>query len=190
MRALGYMVAQCLGAICIVGVAAAVCVSVHSSLFHFPTQHKKVSTFTPSEGFLISSNSGKILYSFDSLFQTVLVGGLFYVFKAKSLIVGLMIRGSARLVLDSRRVSCSVVEPDYCWIDDNRVVQVNVQSERDCRICQLSVEMDAAHQENGIAIELGCSCKDDLAAAHKHCAEAWFKIKGNKLYLLYWLWLW
>ncbi|XP_063940318.1 uncharacterized protein LOC108201810 isoform X2 [Daucus carota subsp. sativus] len=93
-------------------------------------------------------------------------------------------------VLDSRRVSCSVVEPDYCWIDDNRVVQVNVQSERDCRICQLSVEMDAAHQENGIAIELGCSCKDDLAAAHKHCAEAWFKIKGNKLYLLYWLWLW
>ena len=85
-------------------------------------------------------------------------------------------------VLDSRRVSCSVVEPDYCRVDDsnNGVVQVNVQSERDCRICQLSVEMDAAHQENGIAIELGCSCKDDLAAAHKHCAEAWFKIKGNK----------
>ncbi|KAL4386351.1 hypothetical protein GQ457_09G030190 [Hibiscus cannabinus] len=23
-------------------------------------------------------------------------------------------------------------------------------------------------------------CKDDLAAAHKHCAEAWFKIKGNR----------
>lgn len=52
------------------------------------------------------------------------------------------------------------------------------KAERDCRICHLS--LDAAHQDSGIPIELGCSCKDDLAAAHKQCAEAWFKIKGNK----------
>ncbi|KAK4431738.1 hypothetical protein Salat_0935900 [Sesamum alatum] len=51
-------------------------------------------------------------------------------------------------------------------------------TERDCRICHLS--MDAANQDCGFPIELGCSCKDDLAAAHKQCAEAWFKIKGNK----------
>ncbi|KAF5467378.1 hypothetical protein F2P56_017206 [Juglans regia] len=50
--------------------------------------------------------------------------------------------------------------------------------ERDCRICHLS--WDAANLESGVPIELGCSCKDDLAAAHKQCAEAWFKIKGNK----------
>lgn len=50
--------------------------------------------------------------------------------------------------------------------------------EKDCRICHLSLE--STSPENGIAIELGCSCKADLAAAHKHCAEAWFKIKGNK----------
>ena len=50
--------------------------------------------------------------------------------------------------------------------------------ERDCRICHLS--LDATNQESGIPIELGCSCKADLAAAHKQCAEAWFKIKGNK----------
>ncbi|KAK0592322.1 hypothetical protein LWI29_017206 [Acer saccharum] len=49
---------------------------------------------------------------------------------------------------------------------------------RDCRICHLS--FDATNQESGLPIELGCSCKADLAAAHKHCAEAWFKIKGNK----------
>ncbi|KAK6145414.1 hypothetical protein DH2020_022234 [Rehmannia glutinosa] len=49
---------------------------------------------------------------------------------------------------------------------------------RDCRICYLS--MDTTNQDCGIPIELGCSCKDDLAAAHKQCAEAWFKIKGNK----------
>lgn len=52
------------------------------------------------------------------------------------------------------------------------------KNERDCRICHLS--MDATNQETGVPIELGCSCKDDLAAAHKQCAEAWFKIKGNK----------
>ncbi|XP_057789127.1 uncharacterized protein LOC131005992 [Salvia miltiorrhiza] len=50
---------------------------------------------------------------------------------------------------------------------------------KDCRICHLS--MDATNQESGIPIELGCSCKDDLAASHKQCAEAWFKIKGNKI---------
>ncbi|KAL2940419.1 E3 ubiquitin-protein ligase MARCH2 [Bienertia sinuspersici] len=50
--------------------------------------------------------------------------------------------------------------------------------ERDCRICHLS--LDGSNPESGFPIELGCSCKDDLAAAHKHCAEAWFKIRGNK----------
>ncbi|KAG8493187.1 hypothetical protein CXB51_010591 [Gossypium anomalum] len=50
--------------------------------------------------------------------------------------------------------------------------------ETDCRICHLS--LDPNNQESGVPIELGCSCKDDLAAAHKHCAEAWFKIKGNR----------
>ncbi|GER54400.1 RING/FYVE/PHD zinc finger superfamily protein [Striga asiatica] len=49
--------------------------------------------------------------------------------------------------------------------------------ERDCRICHLS--LISSSPGSGVPIELGCSCKDDLAAAHKHCAEAWFKIKGN-----------
>ncbi|RWR92088.1 zinc finger protein [Cinnamomum micranthum f. kanehirae] len=52
------------------------------------------------------------------------------------------------------------------------------KAEKDCRICHLSLE--STNQESGIPIELGCSCKDDLAAAHKQCAEAWFKIRGNK----------
>ncbi|MCI13975.1 hypothetical protein A2U01_0035100, partial [Trifolium medium] len=29
-------------------------------------------------------------------------------------------------------------------------------------------------------IMLGCACKDELGIAHRHCAEAWFKIKGNR----------
>ncbi|KAL6526820.1 hypothetical protein OROGR_015910 [Orobanche gracilis] len=52
---------------------------------------------------------------------------------------------------------------------------------RDCRICYLS--LDATNQDCGLPIELGCSCKDDLAAAHKQCAETWFKIKGNKAFI-------
>lgn len=68
-------------------------------------------------------------------------------------------------------------------LDDVKVHLVKV--ERDCRICHLSMDMSTNnnhddHDESGTPIELGCSCKDDLAAAHKHCAEAWFKIKGNK----------
>lgn len=50
--------------------------------------------------------------------------------------------------------------------------------ERDCRICHMT--LDSSYQESGVPIELGCCCKDDLAVAHKHCAETWFKIKGNK----------
>ncbi|KAL1544731.1 hypothetical protein AAHA92_21543 [Salvia divinorum] len=50
--------------------------------------------------------------------------------------------------------------------------------ERDCRICHLSI--DATNHDSGFPIELGCSCKEDLAAAHNQCAEAWFKIKGDK----------
>lgn len=62
----------------------------------------------------------------------------------------------------------------------NAATEVKVHSgavKRDCRICHLS--MDMTNHESG-SIELGCSCKDDLVAAHKQCAEAWFKIKGNK----------
>ncbi|KVH94840.1 uncharacterized protein LOC112518037 [Cynara cardunculus var. scolymus] len=82
----------------------------------------------------------------------------------------------------SRRVSsagsdCSV---DVLGDDEGKVVIVHLGmklDKRDCRICQLSLVDDG----DGDAIELGCCCKDDLAAAHKHCAETWFKIKGNKI---------
>nr|DAD28372.1 TPA_asm: hypothetical protein HUJ06_029840 [Nelumbo nucifera] len=63
---------------------------------------------------------------------------------------------------------------------ESGVPEIKVHSakvDKDCRICHLSLE--STNQESGIPIELGCSCKDDLAAAHKQCAEAWFKIRGN-----------
>lgn len=81
---------------------------------------------------------------------------------------------------ESRRVS-SVVESDRSvdLENGNGETKLHVgKIERDCRICHLSLV--SSGPESGVAIELGCSCKDDLAAAHRHCAEAWFKIKGNK----------
>ncbi|KAF5752539.1 E3 ubiquitin-protein ligase MARCH8-like [Tripterygium wilfordii] len=80
-------------------------------------------------------------------------------------------------VSDKVKESSSASEIDLeCGLPEIKVHSAIV--ERDCRICHMS--LDAGNQEEGIPIELGCSCKDDLAAAHKHCAEAWFKIKGNK----------
>lgn len=84
-------------------------------------------------------------------------------------------------VCDKKRGSsaseCSVeVDLEEGTAPEIKVHLANV--ERDCRICHLS--MDMTNHASGTPIELGCSCKDDLAAAHKQCAEAWFKIKGNK----------
>ncbi|XP_076900045.1 uncharacterized protein LOC143554070 [Bidens hawaiensis] len=63
-----------------------------------------------------------------------------------------------------------------CGDDPEIECSVGDQSIKDCRICHLSLVGDG----DGDAFELGCCCKNDLAAAHKHCAETWFKIKGNK----------
>lgn len=62
----------------------------------------------------------------------------------------------------------------------------NWDGEMVCRICHLSSEPAA---EGSIAtcrsssvdlIQLGCGCKDELGISHSHCAEAWFKLKGNR----------
>ncbi|WOG94480.1 hypothetical protein DCAR_0313776 [Daucus carota subsp. sativus] len=83
-------------------------------------------------------------------------------------------------VLDTRRVP-SVVGSD-CSIDiGNECDDVSETLERGCRICHLSFQVHGSDVESGITIELGCSCRNDLAAAHQHCAETWFKIKGNRI---------
>lgn len=51
----------------------------------------------------------------------------------------------------------------------------------DCRICHLGPEGGSGGGGHDCRelIQLGCSCKGDLGAAHKKCAETWFKIRGN-----------
>ncbi|KAF6160999.1 hypothetical protein GIB67_007640 [Kingdonia uniflora] len=88
---------------------------------------------------------------------------------------------------DPNRHSSATTTSD-CSVEidlENGVLEMKVlhlaaaKVEKICRICHLTL-LESGNQEFGIPIELGCACKEDLAAAHKHCAEAWFKIKGNK----------
>lgn len=77
-----------------------------------------------------------------------------------------------------RASSSSSSESDFCS-DVELEIKVHLgNADKNCRICHLNLEN--GNQESGIPIQLGCSCKDDLGAAHKQCAEAWFKIRGNK----------
>ncbi|VVB05612.1 unnamed protein product [Arabis nemorensis] len=58
----------------------------------------------------------------------------------------------------------------------SHVSSVSKSEERVCRVCQLEV---GSHGQD--LIELGCSCKGDLAFAHRQCAETWFKLKGDEI---------
>ncbi|KAF2309555.1 hypothetical protein GH714_003807 [Hevea brasiliensis] len=56
--------------------------------------------------------------------------------------------------------------------------------ERVCRICHLSSEglQETSETTSSMGlIQLGCGCKDELGIAHAYCAEAWFKLKGNRM---------
>ncbi|KAK4795868.1 hypothetical protein SAY86_028194 [Trapa natans] len=83
--------------------------------------------------------------------------------------------GSSRA--SSAGSECSV-EIEVEEVQEVKVLVSKLVREMDCRICHLGLESNS--RESGVPIELGCSCKDDLGAAHKNCAETWFKIKGNK----------
>lgn len=72
-----------------------------------------------------------------------------------------------------------VPEDNYsCTIIDVKSETLQGENQRVCRICHLN------KLENGKdlvdLIELGCGCKGELGFAHTVCAEAWFKLRGNR----------
>ncbi|KAK1270421.1 hypothetical protein QJS04_geneDACA007618 [Acorus gramineus] len=87
-----------------------------------------------------------------------------------------------REVADPHRSSC-VSDCSVEMVEsESGVMEIKVHAtkvEKDCRICHMGLE--SGSQESGTPIELGCSCKEDLAVSHRQCAETWFKIKGNKI---------
>ncbi|XP_040874047.1 uncharacterized protein [Glycine max] len=94
----------------------------------------------------------------------------------------------------SMKVTKGVSETDKnsCVIDINRGscdgFSENLEGEMICRICHLASGQRLEAADVGTAssattntdlIQLGCACKDELGIVHSHCAEAWFKLKGN-----------
>ncbi|KZV14825.1 hypothetical protein F511_40895 [Dorcoceras hygrometricum] len=52
-------------------------------------------------------------------------------------------------------------------------------NQRVCRICHLSSK-EGGKSSMGL-IQLGCGCRGELGFAHVDCAEAWFKVRGNRV---------
>ncbi|CAJ1973675.1 unnamed protein product [Sphenostylis stenocarpa] len=87
----------------------------------------------------------------------------------------------------------SEIDKSSCVIDikcsSHKKLYENSEGETICRICHLTSGQSSDATIIGTAnsatsadlIQLGCSCKDELGIAHVHCAEAWFKLKGNRL---------
>nr|ACU20003.1 unknown [Glycine max] len=96
----------------------------------------------------------------------------------------------------SMKVTNGVSETDKnsCVIDINchscDGFSENLEGEMICRVCHLASGQPLEAADVGTAssattntdlIQLGCACKDELGIVHSHCAEAWFKLKGNRL---------
>ncbi|CAK9148115.1 unnamed protein product [Ilex paraguariensis] len=96
---------------------------------------------------------------------------------------------SRNVLLDEMKVNYQKNDKNSWVIDvksEKTGENLNLDGERVCRICHLSPDQspDNNNNDNEKAmdlIELGCGCKDELGIAHSHCAEAWFKVKGNRL---------
>eukprot|EP01018_Ginkgo_biloba_P029892 Gb_16779 [translate_table: standard] len=81
--------------------------------------------------------------------------------------------GKSRGIVDEANVAVDVDVDGNGGKGDGDVEKGGDGTERECRVCHMVLEKNQD-------IELGCACKDDLAFAHKHCAETWFKIKGDR----------
>ncbi|XP_050224447.1 uncharacterized protein LOC126674112 [Mercurialis annua] len=95
--------------------------------------------------------------------------------------------GPSKVLIDKSKTKLSKAEEQSCVIDvkcGGGGGFKDCDGETVCRICHLSSEVMAettATTSSMDLIELGCGCKDELGIAHAYCAEAWFKLKGNRM---------
>ncbi|CAM6010058.1 unnamed protein product [Sphagnum balticum] len=59
--------------------------------------------------------------------------------------------------------------------DDIKADQEISEEQAVCRIC-----MDDLTEEYGETLKMECSCRGEMALAHRECALKWFSIKGNR----------
>ncbi|OVA15161.1 zinc finger protein [Macleaya cordata] len=87
----------------------------------------------------------------------------------------------SKVSIDKLKSKVSEPEKHNCVIDIKcncgTLEGENKDGEKVCRICHLSGDRPSEAPD---LIPLGCRCKDELGIAHRHCAEAWFKLKGNR----------
>ncbi|XP_021294967.1 uncharacterized protein LOC110424671 [Herrania umbratica] len=101
--------------------------------------------------------------------------------------------GSSKVLTEKPKTKVAEAE-DSCVIDikgtdgGGRQYKESWDGERVCRICHLNTEQSLEPMDGTSStaatmdlIQLGCWCKDELGIAHSHCAEAWFKLKGNRM---------
>ncbi|XP_057950126.1 uncharacterized protein LOC131145079 [Malania oleifera] len=117
--------------------------------------------------------------------ETASVNGKVGVLEVK----GNRVLGSSKVVAEDGKTEVSEVKKHSCVIDvkcggsgaGKGECRENLDEERVCRICHLSSEQAADADASVTELTaLGCGCKDELGIAHVHCAEAWFKLKGNR----------
>ncbi|XP_058201014.1 uncharacterized protein LOC131315828 [Rhododendron vialii] len=81
-----------------------------------------------------------------------------------------------------KKQDCKDGNESSCVIDVDERCGESCEGERVCRICHLSPQFFETATETTTSglIQLGCGCKDELGIVHVYCAEAWFKLRGNR----------
>ncbi|KAJ0977370.1 hypothetical protein J5N97_012844 [Dioscorea zingiberensis] len=90
--------------------------------------------------------------------------------------------GEPKEVRDGKGEACVVIDVKCAVGGDGG--DSDPEEEKVCRICHLSPDRSAGSCAGGPEcsglIQLGCGCRGELGIAHRHCAEAWFRVKGNR----------